>query len=156
MLCGSIVRGLTVLSTRFLDVIPRFRLEPDKLGPVQEYALSQAPSNGAVNPLDQFQPVEGLGQEAYRSGLKRSRFSSLLRESGDEYDRCEATLSAQEPLELEAGHAWHLNVRDYARRINHVRRSQEIFGRRERMGSISQRPHESVGRVADGSVIVDD
>ena len=59
-------------------------------------------------------------------------------------------------LQLEAAHARHLHISDQARRIVHLRRLQELAGRRKRMSDVSKRSHEPVGRGADGRIIIDD
>jgi len=109
-----------------------------------------------IEAVDQSFSGEGFGQETGRSRLQSSRASVLDRESRDENERHPASLGKQVGLQLETAHRWHLHICYHARGVIQVRRPQELLGRCECMNDVSKRPHEIVGRGANGAVIVND
>ena len=114
------------------------------------------PLQSNIDTFDQYCPIEWLAQKADRSGFQRARPDALFGEGRDENHRHGATLGNQKALQLYAGHAGHLNVRDHACRIIDIARLQKPVGRRKGLGGVAERLHQTVGRNADGRVIVDD
>jgi hypothetical protein len=106
--------------------------------------------------FDQNVAVEGLGQEAGCSRLHRSRATDLDGKRRDENERHAMSLGAQVGLQFDAGHRWHLNVCDHARRSMQIIRPQELYGRRKWTDDVPERPHEIAGRDTNGFIIVDD
>jgi hypothetical protein len=88
--------------------------------------------------------------------LLRSRTVALDRESGDENERQTVSAGKQVGLQFEPAHGRHSDIRDHARCVTKVGRSQELLGRRECMDGVAKRSHEVVGRAANGYIIVDD
>jgi len=111
---------------------------------------------GGVEAFDQGFSGERFCQEAGRSRLQGSRASVVDGESRDENEGHAVSLGAQMGLQIETAHRRHLNIGYHARGVVQVRRSQEFLGRTERMDDVSERPHEIVGRGANGAVVVDD
>ena len=111
---------------------------------------------GGVEAFDQGFSGEGFCQETGRSRLQGSRASVVDGESRDENEGHAVSLGTQMGLQIETAHRRHLNIGYHARGIIQVRRFQEFLGRGERMNDVSERPHEIVGRGANGAVIVDD
>jgi hypothetical protein len=114
------------------------------------------PLQSDIDTFDQYCPIERLAQKADRSGFQRARPDALFREGRDENYRHGATFGDQVALQLDAGHAGHLNVSDHACRFIHVGRLQKPVGRRKGVSDVSERPHQAVGRNANGRVIVYD
>jgi hypothetical protein len=118
-------------------------------------SIAVLPQSG-VEAVDQGFSGEGLGQKTGCSRLRSSCASVLDRESRDENERHPVSLGKQVGLQLETAHRWHLNICYHARGVIEVRRPQELLGRGECMNDVSKRPHEIVGRDANGAVIVND
>ncbi len=118
--------------------------------------LDVMPLQSDIDQFDQYCPIERLAQKADRSGFQRARPDALFGEGRDENHRHGATLGNQKALQLYAGHAGHLNVRDHACRIIDVGRLQKPDGRRKGVSGVAERLHQPVGRSADERVIVDD
>jgi len=114
------------------------------------------PFQSVVKAFDQSVPVEGLGQEARRARLNRSRADTLDRESRNKDERHAISLGLQVSLQFDAAHFSHLDICNDARRAIHIFRQQELFGRCECMDDVAKRPHEIAGRNANGSIIVND
>jgi hypothetical protein len=66
------------------------------------------------------------------------------------------SLGKQVGLQFDTAHRRHLNIGYHTRGVIEVGRPQELFARRECMDDVAKRPHEIVGRGANGSVIVYD
>ena len=111
---------------------------------------------GGIEASNQGFPVEGLGQIADRPGLQSSRAIALDGEGGDENEWQAISPGKQVGLQVEPAHGRHSDIRDHARCVTQMRRSQELLGRRERMDGVAKRSHEVVGRCANGPIIVDD
>ena len=111
---------------------------------------------GGIEACDQGFPVEGFGQVADRPGPQRARLIALDGESGDENKRQPVSPGKQLGLQFESAHVRHSDIRDHARCVTKVGRSQELLGRRECMDGVAKRSHEVVGRAANGYIIVDD
>ena len=123
--------------------------------PIGSCARSLAvPLESVVETFDQSFSVEGLGQETGRPRLRSSRASALDGEGRDENERRAVSLGQQVGLQLDTAHCRHLHICYHTRGVIQVGRSQELFGRRECMDDVPKRPHEIVGRGANGSVIV--
>jgi hypothetical protein len=117
--------------------------------------IAVLPQSG-VEAVDQSFSGEGLRQKTGCSRLQSSLASALDRESRDENERHPVSLGEQVGLQLETAHRWHLDVCYHAPGVIQVRRPQELLGRCECMNDVSKRPHEIVGRGANGAVIVND
>jgi hypothetical protein len=125
--------------------------------PIGSNARSLAVSlQSGVEAFDQSFSVEGLGQETGRSRLRSSRACALDGEGRDENERHAVSLGQQVGLQLDTAHCRHLHICYHTRGVIQVGRPQELFGRRECMDDVPKRPHEIVGRGANGSVIVND
>jgi hypothetical protein len=109
-----------------------------------------------IDALDQLRTVEGFAQEADRSSFERFRSDAFFRKGRDENDRRRAASSDELTLQLDAGDTRHLHVGNYAGRLVHMWRTQEIIRRSKRNGGISERPYQPVGRDENGCIIVDD
>jgi hypothetical protein len=128
-----------------------------RTNPIGSWAPSIAvPLQSGVEAVDQSFAGEGLRQKTGCSRLQCSRASVLDRKSRDENERHPVSLGEQVGLQLETAHRWHLNICYHARGVIQVRRPQELLGRCECMNDVSKRPHEIVGRGANGAVIVND
>jgi len=114
------------------------------------------PLQSGVEAVDQSFSGEGLRQKTDCSRLQSSRASILDRESRDENERHPVSLGEQVGLQLETAHQGHLNICYHARGVIQVRRPQELLGRCECVNDVTKRPHEIVGRGANGAVIVND
>jgi len=64
--------------------------------------------------INQTLVVEGLAQEANRSGLQHPRPDALFWMCRDADDRHVAALGDQTALQLNTAQTWHLHVRDQA------------------------------------------
>jgi hypothetical protein len=125
--------------------------------PIGSNARSFAVSlESGVEAFDQSFSIEGLGQETGRPRLRSSRASALDGEGRDENERHAVSLGQQVGLQLDTAHCRHLHICYHTRGVIQVGRPQELFGRRECMDDVPKRPHEIVGRGANGSVIVND
>ena len=65
-------------------------------------------------------------------------------------------LGKQVGLQIEPAHVRHSDIGYHARCVVEVGRSQEIFGRGERMDDVAKRPDEIAGGGANRAIIVDD
>src|SRR5262245_1391796 len=99
---------------------------------------------------------ERLAQEAQGTSLHGARPQPLLGKSGHEDDRDAVTLRQQRFLQFDAVQAWHLQIADDAGRMVQMRRLQELFCGRKRVGDEAERRHEAFDRTAHRLVIVDD
>jgi hypothetical protein len=106
--------------------------------------------------LDKTISVEWFRQVANRSGCQGLRARLLIGECGEENKRNGVPLGTQVILQLDTAHAWHLDVRNYTRKVIAAVRLQELLGSCKRMYDISERPHEAVGRGTHGFIIVND
>ena len=111
---------------------------------------------GSRKTVDQRRSGEGLGQEANCPGLQHSGADALFREGRDENERHTGTLGAHEHQQLHAAHNRHLHIRNHARRVIQVGRSQELLGRRKCMDRVSMRPQKIVSRGTHRCIIVND
>ena len=76
---------------------------------------------------------------------------------GSEEDRRDRTPGIDEvSVEVDSGHAWHLDVRDQARRFTQAMGSEEIGGRAKNLDGVAQRPHEPSNRLAKELIIIND
>src|ERR1700719_170428 len=107
----------------------RFGAPKDSKRPEALLAGSAAmPPQGSVEAVDQSNSVERLGQEGNCSGLQHSRTDGLFGEGRDEDEWHAVPLGKQEGLQLDTAHGRHLDIRNHARRIVEVGRSQELLG----------------------------
>ena len=111
---------------------------------------------GNIETLDEAVPVEGLSQVTNCSGPKRLRTNLLIGESGEENERHAVALGEQMGLQLDAAHAWHLDICNHTREVIEAIRSQELFGGCECIYDEPERPHKAVRRGAYGCIIVND
>ena len=125
--------------------------------PIGSFARCRALSfQGGIEASNQGFPIEGLGQIADRPGLQSSRAIALDGEGGDENEWQAISPGKQVGLQVETAHGRHSDIRDHARCVTQMGRSQELLGRREGMDGVAKRSHEVVGRCANGPIIVDD
>jgi hypothetical protein len=124
---------------------------------IASFARSLAvPFQSCVKAFDQRFSAKRLGQETRRFCVQRSRARAFNREGRDENERHAVSLSKQAGLQFNTAHCRHLNIRYHTRRGIQLGRSQELFGRRECMDDVPNRPHEIVDRGANGSIVVND
>jgi hypothetical protein len=69
---------------------------------------------GGLKTLDKTFSFEGLGQVANRAGSERLRTNLLIGEGREKNERHLGPLAAQASLQLDAAHAGHLDVSNYA------------------------------------------
>ena len=106
--------------------------------------------------LDKAVSAERLRQIANRSGRQCLRARLLVGECREENERNSVTPGTQLILQLDAAQTGHLDVCHYAGEIIKAVRPQELFGRRERVHNVSERPNKAVGRGTYGFIIVND
>jgi hypothetical protein len=106
--------------------------------------------------LDEAISAERFRQVANRSGRQCLRAGFLVGECREENERNYVPPGMQVILQLDAAHTGHLDICQYAREIIKTARLQELFGRRECMHDMSERPNEAVGRGTYGFIIVND
>jgi hypothetical protein len=111
---------------------------------------------GNLETLDQAIPVEGLRQVTNRPSLKRLRTNLIIGERREENERYSVTLGKQVGLQLDATHAGHLDICNHTRELIEAVRPQKVFGGRECMYDVPERPHKAVSRGAHGRIIVND
>jgi hypothetical protein len=114
------------------------------------------PLHGGFQVLDQGPYLERLGEDADSPGIQSLRAYALVLDRRDENDRNLAPLNLELSLELKPAHSWHSDVQDQAGIVGHLGRSQEVLGRREGEGKVSQRAQESLQRLSDRRIIIDD
>jgi hypothetical protein len=133
------------------DVIVTSGAEPQLLTTAKELLVGVLAGRlqRLIEVPDQGRSVERLGQKADRTGLEGARADAFVRESRDENDRQAPPFGDQAALQLDAAHAGHLDIGDQAQRLIRLSRPQEFVRRCKRMGHVSERPHEPVGRDAD-------
>lgn len=113
-------------------------------------------SEGFLKAMDKAVAVTWLGQIAGRSGCKSLCTGFLIGKCCEEDEWKAGTLRSQMILQLDAAHARHLDIRNDAREVVKLVRLQERLGRCESMHDISERPHEAIGRDADGFIVIND
>jgi len=106
--------------------------------------------------LDQGPYLERLGEDADSPGIQSLRADALVLDRRDENDRDSGSLDLQVSLELKPAHSGHSDVQDQAGIVGYLGRSQELLGRCERVGKVSQRSQESLQRLSDRRIIIDD
>ena len=111
---------------------------------------------GGLEALDKAVRVEWLGQIAKGPTRKRPGAGLLIGKCCEKHKGNTAPLTAQVMLQLDAAHSWHLDIRHYAREIVEAIRSQKVFGGRECVYDITERPYQAAGRGTHGFVIVND
>src|SRR5215469_13651474 len=82
--------------------------------------------------------VERLDQVTNNPVSQRALSHAVVRVSRDQNGRDGRPRSHQVPMQLEASHSGHLNIRNQAGRAGHLARTQELLCRPEGLGGIAQ------------------
>jgi len=97
--------------------------------------------------------AEWLLQEVHCSSLERPRAAPLIRASSDENDRNAITRGRQMTLKLKSIHAWHLHIKNKARRIVQTIGKQKFIRRGEDLDHKAHRLDESSRCLAERGII---
>jgi hypothetical protein len=111
---------------------------------------------GNLQTLDKAVPIERLRQVTNRPSLKRLRTNLIIGKRREENERYATTFGKQMGLQLDAAHAGHLDICNHTREFIEAVRPQEVFGGRECIHDVPERPHKAIRRGAHGCIIVND
>lgn len=106
--------------------------------------------------IEQIVPVEWFCQAAERSSLHRTIFDVRIEKGCDKHRRNRTAGADKQVMEFKAGHAWHLNVQDEARRLGQTVGLQELSRRPECPDPESKRFHHVSHGGSDRVIVVDD
>jgi TIR domain-containing protein len=113
-----------------------------------------ATSESRFDVFDQTPFVERLRQKPNSPRLQRSCARSLFRKGCDEDYWRPIAQGNQMALQLNPAQTRHLHVGDHALRVIYFARLQKLFGRRKRLGAITERSHPAFRRLAHRYVVV--
>jgi hypothetical protein len=86
--------------------------------------------------------VNGLSKVTDNAILQRAGSDFIIRVGCHQNCRNRMARIYKVPVELNAGHRWHVDIRDKAGRLAQARGREEISRRREYLDSMAQRSHE--------------
>ncbi|MGB9644514.1 MAG: hypothetical protein WCB44_05195 [Stellaceae bacterium] len=100
--------------------------------------------------------LKGFAQVTNDAGRERALPNAIVRVRRDQDGRNGLSRSRQVTMQPEPGHPRHLHICDQAGSAADMARAQKLLRGRDGLDPISQRPHETLYRLAHRLIVVDD